>query len=799
MQDSRDISRSQKWAFGAILTILWAVPGIVVFAEVSKQADILLRPDPNPYILMPLFSLVTNVLLLVLVRRAKIGGATGMWFSVFLSCIIMWALLATLSRSASSGEMYNFWWGLSSIAVVMASPLFLRFTLAYTGNLSLLNRWITMSTTVLSASALVFFNGQGDLLWRLDSEALRLSQAYAPDSGPYFTLLTIYFETIYLYCFYLIVRHYRAQPRGIVRTQAGLFVVAASIPIVGATITDLVLPLLDIHLISYALMFITFECIILGYAILRYRLFDFDPVAVGAAMVESVAEGLVFVDSQYRIVQLNHAGAQLLGVSAKTVIGTDWRHHAKLYHGSERKHISAALRPDNPKTLGESARRITGEDDIYIGRQADTAIPVSMTMTRLSGDGVVIAFRDITKDKQATNAIERAVHERTHELNTAQTQLVASINSLRQGFVVTDAHGASILSNQMARRLFHTGGGVFSMQTIYESIGAVADIEKTVLHVIENKRARTLHNVAFHERFLSFYIAPIVQHEHAIGATLLIEDVTEARILDRSKDEFFSIASHELRTPLTAIRGNTKMISELYSDEISDPSVMAMIKDIHESSVRLIEIVNDFLDVSRLEQGKALYKLEPFQLDKAVEIVAYEMTAVAKLRGITLTLDKTLLGSIPPVYADQNRVKQILYNLAGNAIKFTDKGSITISAQVTKRTAKILVRDTGRGIPAKNQALLFRKFQQAGESLYTRDTTKGTGLGLYICKLLADAMGGTVTLEHSQPNHGSTFSVTLPLATHEQLKNQKVAPVEKTVTDSEHREVLAADFASDQF
>jgi signal transduction histidine kinase len=122
------------------------------------------------------------------------------------------------------------------------------------------------------------------------------------------------------------------------------------------------------------------------------------------------------------------------------------------------------------------------------------------------------------------------------------------------------------------------------------------------------------------------------------------------------------------------------------------------------------------------------------------------------------------LGSLPEVNADKNKVKQIIYNLVGNAVKFTDKGGITVSAKVVGKFLELSVSDSGKGMSPKNQQILFHKFQQASSSILTRDTTRGTGMGLYISKLLTEKMGGKIELAHSEEGKGSTFVFTLPLA-----------------------------------
>src|SRR5260221_8150053 len=129
------------------------------------------------------------------------------------------------------------------------------------------------------------------------------------------------------------------------------------------------------------------------------------------------------------------------------------------------------------------------------------------------------------------------------------------------------------------------------------------------------------------------------------------------------------------------------------------------------------------------------------------------------------TLASSGLDKLPMALGDEGRVRQILYNLVSNAIKYGEGQKITISGEADAHTIKLRVSDTGKGISPENQKLLFHKFQQASDSILTRDNTKGTGLGLYISKLLATNMHGDVELEHTEVGKGSTFVLTLPLAT----------------------------------
>jgi len=364
---------------------------------------------------------------------------------------------------------------------------------------------------------------------------------------------------------------------------------------------------------------------------------------------------------------------------------------------------------------------------------------------------------------EAFNTMAAQLSIASTELNDEKARLEASINSLPLGFLLTNSKNTIITMNPLIRNMI----GQKKLEKLSTAPAAVTlDLLERILSesadCLANRRIATLDYTSKQGRVLKLFFSPVLEGTEAIGVVTLVEDITEAKVLERAKEEFFSIASHELRTPLTAIRGNASMIEQFYSESIKDADLHEMVDDIKKASVRLIEIVNDFLDTSRLEQGKMAFNLEMFDISEVIEGVTYEMSAMIKDKNVYLRADLTL-HNLPHVYADKDRVKQIIYNLVGNALKFTEKGGITIYGKPEGTMLRVSVSDTGRGIPADKLALLFRKFQQAGNSLLTRDTTRGTGLGLYISKLLTEKMGGELSLDSSEVGKGTVFSFTLPL------------------------------------
>ncbi|OGZ06539.1 MAG: hypothetical protein A3C93_04985 [Candidatus Lloydbacteria bacterium RIFCSPHIGHO2_02_FULL_54_17] len=372
---------------------------------------------------------------------------------------------------------------------------------------------------------------------------------------------------------------------------------------------------------------------------------------------------------------------------------------------------------------------------------------------------------ELSKKVAETDAL---VASRTVELGQERARLIASIDSIPFGFLIANNDGRVLLENRILSDLFQLDDKkVNTVWDIGDRFGKKFDLRARVEECMKGRKVCEIKEILFGSKFLRGIIAPIITGDDSsgtIGYVILFEDITEAKVQERSRDEFFAVASHELRTPLTAIRGNTAMLQDMYKDQAVDADVKGMLDDIHEASVRLIAIVNDFLDVARLEQGETSMKKTKFDIAEPIEETLRDMKNPAEQKGLTLRFNKP--DKVLEVTGDKDRLRQILTNLVGNAVKFSPKGVITVEVELEpkQQVVKISVRDPGMGISPERQALLFHKFQQAGEQVLARDVTQGTGLGLYISKLLIERMGGTIGLAKSAQGEGSTFYFTLPIA-----------------------------------
>ena len=226
------------------------------------------------------------------------------------------------------------------------------------------------------------------------------------------------------------------------------------------------------------------------------------------------------------------------------------------------------------------------------------------------------------------------------------------------------------------------------------------------------------------------------------------------------KSQFLANMSHELRTPLNSIIGLTQTLTE-HAPRFGTEKALEPLNRVLNAGHHLLNLINDILDLSKIEAGRMELHLESFPLKPLIEDVARTIEPMATKNGNRIVIDCRLeLGTI---HADQTRFRQALLNLASNANKFTEKGTVTIAAQPQRNDGRewitIAVADTGIGMTPEQMGRLFQEFSQASSA--TASKYGGTGLGLAISRRFCQMMGGDITVE-SEPGRGSTFTIRLP-------------------------------------
>jgi PAS domain S-box-containing protein len=279
---------------------------------------------------------------------------------------------------------------------------------------------------------------------------------------------------------------------------------------------------------------------------------------------------------------------------------------------------------------------------------------------------------------------------------------------------------------------------------------------------------------------VEFTAVPVRGDGGITGIVVTFHDITERRAIERMKNEFISIASHELRTPLTSIRGSLGLVGSGLLGPVPERADH-MIKLAIANSDRLIRLINDILDIERIESGRATMEMRPIELMDVVASSTVSIASAADAADVTLTTEVEPIT----VEADPDRVQQTLVNLIGNAIKFSPPGStVEVRAHANGSEAVISVCDTGRGIPQDKLATIFERFEQVDSS--DARQKGGSGLGLAISRSIVQQHGGRIWVE-SELGKGSTFSFTLPLV------DREAAARPKTPRPSDRVSILVCD------
>ncbi len=258
-----------------------------------------------------------------------------------------------------------------------------------------------------------------------------------------------------------------------------------------------------------------------------------------------------------------------------------------------------------------------------------------------------------------------------------------------------------------------------------------------------------------------------LEQEVAVRTGELQSALVRAEAADRIKSAFLATMSHELRTPLNSIIGFTGIVIQGLAGPLN-PEQTKQLGMVRSSARHLLDLINDVLDISKIEAGQLEVHAEPFQLRDSLEHIAALVKPLAEKKGLELTIVAPDSGAM---VSDKRRVDQILLNLVTNAIKFTERGRVTVTAEIVAAykfstaaaslpSVRLRVEDTGIGITPDDLATLFQPFRQVDSGLSRQH--EGTGLGLAICRRLASLLGGEISAT-SEWAKGSAFTVTIPL------------------------------------
>jgi PAS domain S-box-containing protein len=370
---------------------------------------------------------------------------------------------------------------------------------------------------------------------------------------------------------------------------------------------------------------------------------------------------------------------------------------------------------------------------------------------------------------------EQAINDAIVELQNTLTYLTAVIDNMADGLLVTDTDGVITHINPALSYMFNLKESDMigkNCKTIFGA-GLAEIVEKTreFSDEVFTTELELAHGNIGKAVATGIHKDTFQSEDKGIGSVILIRDITSEKEVDRMKTDFISTVSHELRTPLTSVRGFTEVIKKKLNEEIfphlaseKNRKTMTSMSRIRENleiilseGERLTALINDVLDISKLEAGKVDWKMEKFRLSDIIERAIEASSSLFEQKRLPFIKD--IADGLPEVIGDKDRLMQVVINLFSNAVKFTEKGFVT--CRVRKAVGEIVVSviDTGIGIGEADRERVFEKFRQAGDTLTDKPT--GTGLGLSICKQIIEYHGGRIWAE-GELGKGSAFSFAIP-------------------------------------
>jgi protein-histidine pros-kinase len=474
-------------------------------------------------------------------------------------------------------------------------------------------------------------------------------------------------------------------------------------------------------------------------------------------VLKNAVEGISHLDADQRYLSVNSAFAKMIGCGTWEINGSPWM---STIHPGDRSLVEAAYRQMLNTEKAEVEARAVRADGMVRYHQ--------MVLIKTSDDkgkfsGFYCFAKDITEQKHWEE----------------RSQLADIVESSNDAIVVTNLEGNVISWNPAAERIFGYSLAEVSGRTcsILVPPDRVDELANVIARFSIGERIKPFETVAIGKRGnridVSLSVSPVRDPAGNItGASFISRNITERKHLERelmeknaelerairTKDRFLATISHELRTPLNAIIGFTGILLMRLSGALTDKQERQL-QSIESSAQHLHMLINDLLDLSRIESGKVKLKFEPVNCNLLIDEVATTLRPLADKKGLNfevrgLDADLTLV-------TDQRSLKQILINLISNGIKFTAEGCVNLvimsSSASGEWVTQFSVVDSGIGIKTEDQLKLFRPFEQLDESV----PSEGTGLGLYLSNKLSQLLGGRIEVE-SEFEKGSRFTLVLP-------------------------------------
>jgi PAS domain S-box-containing protein len=678
-------------------------------------------------------------------RRSVIGARELAWLMIAAGIGAFWIIFETAAPTIAEKI---FWSKLEYFGGVTTPVLYLIFVLRFTGKDKLLSLKNILLLFIIPAITLVLAltNEKHNLIWSgfsAISERTNLMEYYhgvgfwiGYIAYAYLILLS---ASIYLVDF--IIHHTKKfRTQGLIVLIGGLFPwIVSVIYLTGRN----PVPGLDLTPAS-----ITLSGTLAAYAILYFHFLDLVPIA-RETLVETLPDGIMVLDTQNRIQDINKAALSFLGITNKNIIGSQ----AELSGASVIPLLNAAIDHESTNLI-----EITDNNEIKSFRVLKNAIK-NQPGSRL------IVIRDITESKRAGEALKESEIKYRGLAENSPDAIAIYV----EGKIV-------FVNNECLRLIAATTPEELTGKSVIEFVhpdyrALVAErmikvvSERTVLPLLEEKFLRLDGSeVEVEVKAMS------IRFGNKLAVQLIIRDITErkqaeqklikakehAEESDRLKSAFLANMSHEIRTPMNSILGFAELLK---TEDLTGKQQKEYIQIIKKGGDRLLNIINDIIDISKIESGQMKVSVTKTNINEQIEYISSFFRPEAEEKGLQLIFKNTLASKDAVISTDKEKIFSILTNLVKNAIKFTREGFIELGYRKKEKLLEFYVKDTGIGIRQEQQEFIFERFRQGSDSLVRN--YEGAGLGLSISKAYVEMLGGKIRVD-SEPGKGSVFYFTIP-------------------------------------
>lgn len=712
------------------------------------------------------------------------------YFGAFAFISSLWAFGLSFQGAALTPELAIIWGKIANMGSSLMTPPFLIFILVFTKKYKLLNNFFTYFIS--------FGVGVSLFVWGNIVSSIKAEDVYRTLAGwkiP-LTLPTvlsyIWIPSVMLVAIFFCWDFYRKTKDNVEKKQALFIIIAGITPLVSIVFSQIIFPLTtkSVAILNISSLFSSLSTLVIAtsflYATLRYRLFAIlTPAATADIVIETMNDGLIVSDKDLKVEFVNNAVVKISGLEKEKIIG---RHVKEAFFRDEKVwnelYEKIILRSKEGKTVEEIEGTLTNSrGDIIsvsffgsgIRNEGEKLIGYVITIqdtrrnkrliAKLEENSLELAEKikaletyaqETEKTRLATLNILEDVEDARVSLEVEKKRIEDIILSLTDGLLVLQ-NNKILLLNPAAEEILRTKKG----DVLLKSLSALkTNINISTLNQFKEKNSKK--NIFREEiilpepeRTFQISIIPI----GVAGELMILHDINREKLIERMKTEFVSLAAHQLRTPLSAIKWTLRMILDGDLGKISKEQ-RDFLEKTYQSNERMISLINDLLNVTRIEEGRYLSKLTPIKIIDIVQPIVKTYKDEMKKKKIKFDFIVPKEKS-PEIEADSEKIGLAVENLIDNALRYTTTGGrVTIMLKYGKKEVEILVQDSGVGIPKDQQERIFSKFFRA--SNVVRMETEGSGLGLFIMKNIIEAHAGKVWFE-TEEGKGSTFHIIFPI------------------------------------